>query len=60
MGDEDMGGAALADSLKAEATELYKRGDYRGAAARYTAALDAAPSSVLYSNRAAAKMMLQE
>lgn len=55
----DAAAAALAEKLRGDATELYKRGDYAGATAKYSAAIHAAPSSVLYSNRAAANMMLQ-
>jgi hypothetical protein len=50
--------AARAEKLRGDATELYKKGDYAGATAAYSAAIDTAPSSVLYSNRAAASMML--
>jgi len=49
----------LAEKLKGDATELYKRGDYAGATAKYSDAISASPSSVLFSNRAAANMMLQ-
>lgn len=46
-----------ADVLKEKATALFKKGDYAGAIDGYSAAIKACPSSVLYANRAAAKLM---
>lgn len=58
------GGAAAkptsaAETLKAAANDKYKAGDYEGAVAAYGAAIEAAPTSVLYTNRAAANFMLK-
>jgi hypothetical protein len=59
MGDGTDVPMADADRLREEATKRYKAGDYAGAAESYSAAIAAAPSSQLYANRAAAKMMLK-
>jgi DnaJ family protein C protein 7 len=53
-------GEALAAAKRNDATEKYKAGNYREAVALYSEAIEAAPSSQLYANRAAAYMMLQE
>ncbi|CAE8663675.1 unnamed protein product [Polarella glacialis] len=50
----------LAEALSArkKGNDLHEARDYEGAVEQYTAAIKAAPSSILHSNRAAAYMML--
>jgi hypothetical protein len=51
--------AAKAEELKKLATERYKAADYAGAVTQYTLAIEASPSANLYTNRAAASLMLK-
>jgi hypothetical protein len=52
--------ATRAAELKDAANALHKAGDYVGAVAKYTQAIDTLPSAMLYTNRAAALLMLKK
>lgn len=49
-----------AEEFKKEATAAYKAGDYSGAVSAYARAIELAPTTVLYTNRAAAYFMLKD
>lgn len=50
---------SAADTAKERANALYKEGRYEDALAAYSAAIEAAPTTTLYTNRAAAQFMLK-
>lgn len=51
--------SSAADTAKERANNLYKEGRYEDALAAYTAAIEASPTTTLYTNRAAAHFMLK-